>query len=122
MLGIISFFLLATDVLRWDLTITTGLSAKNFIIYLLAMFLGLRMVIARTSVVAVGSMQAAFLVQIFYAIFTWLIAALVVKYQGYDLIASGIKLITSIAKRKKWSKDRHDQDGQLSRGRARPPE
>jgi hypothetical protein len=92
LLGIISFFLLATDVLRWDLTITTGLSAKNFVIYLLAMFLGLRMVIARTSVMAVGSMQAAFLVQIFYAIFTWLIAALVVKYQGYDLIASGIKL------------------------------
>ena len=92
MLGITSFFLLATEVLRWDLTITTGLSAKNLVIYLIAIVLVLRMVAARTSVTAAGSMQTAFLVQIAYAIFTWLLAALVIQYQGYDLIASGIKL------------------------------
>jgi len=79
-------------VLQWDLTITTGLSAKNFIIYLIAMFLALRMVIARTSLVAAGPMQVAFLTQIVYAIFTWLIAGLVINYQGYDFIDSGIKL------------------------------
>jgi hypothetical protein len=92
LLGITSFFLLATQVMRWDLTITTGLSAKNLVIYMLATFLALRMVIARTSIVAAGQMQAAFLVQIAYAIFTWLIAGLVIKYQGYDFIDSGIKL------------------------------
>ena len=37
-------------------------------------------------------MQAAFLVQIAYAIFTWLLAGLVIEYQGYNFIASGIKL------------------------------
>ena len=78
--------------LRWDLTITTGLSAKNLVIYMLATFLALRMVIGRSSIVAAGQMQAAFLVQIGYAIFTWLIAALVIKYQDYDFIDSGIKL------------------------------
>ena len=78
--------------LRWDLTITTGLSAKNLLIYMLATFLALRMVIARNSIVAAGQMQAAFLVQIAYAIFTWLIAGLVIKYQGYDFVDSGIKL------------------------------
>ena len=31
--------------LRWDLTFTTGLSAKNLVIYLLATFLALRMVV-----------------------------------------------------------------------------
>jgi hypothetical protein len=41
-------------VLRWDLTITTGLSAKNLVIYLLATFLALRMVIGRTSVTPPG--------------------------------------------------------------------
>jgi hypothetical protein len=92
LLGITSFFLLATQVLRWDLTLTTGLSAKNFVIYMLATFLAMRMVIARTSVVAAGRMQAAFMVQIGYAIFTFLIAALVIKYQGYDLVDYGIKL------------------------------
>lgn len=92
MLGIASFFLLTTEVLRWDLTITTGLSAKNLVIYMLATFLALRMVMARSSVMAAGPMQGAFIIQIGYAIVTWLIAALVVEYQGYDLVASGIKL------------------------------
>ncbi len=82
MLGIASFFLLATEVLRWDLTITTGLSAKNLVIYLVAMFLALRMVVARSSIMAAGQMQAAFIVQIGYAIITWLIAGLLIEYPG----------------------------------------
>jgi len=92
LLGITSFFLLATQTLRWDLTLTTGLSAKNFLIYVLATFLALRMIIARTSIMAAGRLQAAFLVQIGYAIFTFLIAALVIKYQNYELIDNAIKL------------------------------
>jgi len=92
LLGITSFFLLAIQVLRWDLTFTTGLSAKNVIIYLLAVLLGLRMVIARNSVTAAGPMQGAFLVQIRYAMITWLVAGLIIKYQNYDLVASGIQL------------------------------
>ncbi len=92
MLGITSFFLLATQVLRWDLTITTGLSAKNLVIYLVATFLALRMVIARTSIMSAPSMQVAFLVQIAYALCTWLIAAFIIKYPGYDLIQTGIQL------------------------------
>ena len=78
--------------LRWDLTITTGLSAKNLVLYLLATFLALRMVIGRTSVTAAGPMQGAFIAQIGYAIITWLVAALIIKYPGYDLIESGIQL------------------------------
>ena len=80
LLGITSFFLLATEVLRWDLTITTGLSAKNLVIYLVATFLALRMVVARSSIMAAGQMQAAFIVQIGYAIVTLLIAALIIEY------------------------------------------
>jgi len=78
--------------MRWDLTLTTGLSAKNLIIYMLATFLALRMVIGRTSIMAAGRMQAAFLIQIGYAMFTFLIAALVIKYQNYELIDNAIKL------------------------------
>ena len=78
--------------LRWDLTFSTGLSAKNLLIYLLAIFLALRMIIARTSITAAGQLQAAFIVQIAYAIFTWIIAGMVIKYQGYDIVQSGIQL------------------------------
>jgi hypothetical protein len=92
LLGITSFFLLATQVLRWDLTLTTGLSAKNVVIYLLATFLALRMVISRSSATAGGRLQAMFMVQIGYAIFMFLVAALVIKYDNYGFIANGIKL------------------------------
>lgn len=78
--------------LRWDLTITTGLSAKNLAIYFVATFLALRMIMARSQITAAGQMQAAFLVQIAYALFTWVIAGLVIQYNSYDLVASGIKL------------------------------
>jgi O-antigen ligase len=91
-LGITALFLLATDVLQWDLTFTTGLSAKNALLYMIATFLALRMVVARTSVLAAGQMQAAFLIQICYAIFSWLVASLVIHYPGYDLVANGIRL------------------------------
>jgi O-antigen ligase len=92
LLGITSFFLLATQVMRWDLTLTTGLSAKNLVIYMLATFIAMRMIVGRTSITAAGRMQAAFILQIAYAIFTFLVAALVIKYQGYDLVDNGIKL------------------------------
>ena len=92
MLGITSFFLLAIQVLNLDLTITTGFSAKNLVLYLVATFLALRMVISRTSIAAVGSMQAAWLILIGYAIFTWLIAAQVVEYPGYDMVDSAFRL------------------------------
>jgi hypothetical protein len=92
LLGITSFFLLLTEVMRWDLTITTGLSAKNLAIYLVATFIALRMVVARSTVMTAGPMHAAFITQIGYAIVTWLIAALVIEYQSYDLIQSGIRL------------------------------
>src|SRR5262249_23537714 len=44
------------------------------------------------SITAAGQLQAAFIVQIAYAIFTWIIAGLVIKYQGYDMVDSGIQL------------------------------
>jgi hypothetical protein len=96
LLGITSFFLLATEVMRWDLTITTGLSAKNLAIYLVATFLALRMVVSRTSITAGGAMHAAFIVQIGYALVTLLVAAMVIEYQSYDLIESGIRLKGSL--------------------------
>jgi hypothetical protein len=82
--------------MRWDLTITTGLSAKNLAIYLVATFLALRMVVSRTSVTTGGSMHAAFIVQIAYALVTLLVAAMVIEYNNYDLIESGIKLKGSV--------------------------
>jgi len=91
-LGFAALFLLATDALNMDLSLAPGLSAKNLMIYLIAVLLALRMVMSRASVMVAGQMQGAFIVQIGYAIVTWLIAALLIQYPHYDLIDSGIKL------------------------------
>jgi len=95
-LGLAALFLLATDALNMDLSLLPGVSAKNIIIYLIAVVLALRMVVSRGSIMAAGQMQGAFIVQIGYAIVTWLVAALLIQYPHYDLVASGIKLKTGL--------------------------
>jgi len=95
-LGFAALFLLATDALNIDLSLLPGVSAKNIIIYFIAMVLALRMVVSRGSIMVAGHMQGAFIVQIGYAIVTWLVAALLIQYPYYDLVASGIKLKTGL--------------------------
>jgi len=91
-LGLSALFLLATDALNINLSLLPGVSAKNLIIYLIGVVLALRMVIGRRSVSDMGQMQGAFIALIGYALVTWLVAALVVNYEHYDLVASGILL------------------------------
>ena len=91
-LGLSAFFLLATDALNIYLSPLPGMSAKNLIIYLIAVILAMRMVIGKQSVSDMGQMQGAFIALIGYAFVTWLIAALVINYDRYSLVASGIRL------------------------------
>ena len=95
-LGFAALFLLATDALNMDLSLMLGVSAKNLIVYLIAVVLALRLVVSRGSIVAAGQMQGAFIMQIGYAIVTWLVAALFIQYPHYDLVASGTKLKTNL--------------------------
>jgi hypothetical protein len=91
-LAIAALFLLTTDALNLDLSLLPGLSAKNLLIYFVAVLVALRLVMSRASIMAAGQLQAAFLIQILYAIITMLVAAFVVDYPRYDLMASAIKL------------------------------
>jgi hypothetical protein len=91
-LGLAALFLLATDALLWDLSLLPGVSAKNLIIYCIAVLLALRMVVGRHTVTDMGQMQGAFMVLFAYAFVTWLISAMIIEYPGYDFIASAIRL------------------------------
>ena len=53
-----AWFLLATDALNLELSLFPGLSAKNLLIYLIAVLLGLRMVMSRESIMSAGQLQA----------------------------------------------------------------
>ena len=91
-LGFAALFLLATDALNLNLSLMPGVSAKNLLIYLMAVIIALRMVVGRQSVSDMGKMQAAFLLLIGYAFVTWLVAGLVINYEHYEFIASAIRL------------------------------
>ncbi|MEO8017512.1 MAG: O-antigen ligase family protein, partial [Pseudomonadota bacterium] len=91
-LGFAALFLLATDALNLELSLAPGLSAKNLLIYMIAVFIALRMVVGRGSIVVAGQIQGAFIVMIAYAIVTLLVAGLLVQYPHYDLVQSAIKL------------------------------
>ena len=91
-LGFAALCLLATDALNIYLSPVPGLSAKNLIIYCVAVLLALRMVVGRQSVSDMGQMQGAFIAVIGYAFVTWLVAALVIDYGHYDFVGSGILL------------------------------
>jgi hypothetical protein len=95
-LAIAALFLLATDALDMNLSILPGLSAKNLLIYLIAVLLALRMVVSRASVMAAGQMQSAFLAQILYAIVTIAVAALLVDYPRYDVMQAVMRLKTTL--------------------------
>jgi O-antigen ligase len=91
-LAIAALFLLATDALNLELSVLPGLSAKNLLIYFIAVLLILRLIVGRDSIMAASRMQAAFLVQIFYAAMTLLVGALILEYPRYDLVENAIAL------------------------------
>jgi hypothetical protein len=91
-LAIAALFLLITDGLDIELSFLPGLSAKNLLIYLIAVAVGMRLIMGRESILTAGKIQAAFLIQFFYAVITMLVAALVIEYPGYDLREVAIKL------------------------------
>jgi O-antigen ligase len=91
-LAITALFMLTADALDLELSLAPGLSAKNLLLYMVALLVGMRMVVGRQSLMAAGQMQGAFLALIIYAAITWLIAALVIEYPRYDLMRSAIKL------------------------------
>ncbi len=92
LLSITLLFLLATDVFHWDLTYSAGLSAKNAVLYLIIVFLLLRLVVTRTGSLEARPMYAAWGVLIGYAMLTWVMAGMLIGYERYDLIESGIRL------------------------------
>jgi O-antigen ligase len=89
-------FLLATDVLHWDLTYSAGLSAENAVLYLITVFVLLRIVVSRGAAPGPRPMYVAFGVLMAYATLSWIISVVLVDLPGYDAIKSGIVLKNSL--------------------------
>lgn len=87
-----ALFLLATEALNLELSLLPGLSAKNLLIYLIAVMLAMRLVVGRGSVMDAGKLQGAFIVQIGYALITMLVGVMLIQYPRYEFFDSFIKL------------------------------
>lgn len=91
-----ALFLLFSDALNIDLSLAPGLSAKNVLIYMIAVMLALRMVMSRQTIMDAGPLQGAFIAQIVYAIITLLVGGLIIGYPRYDIVDSFITLKSTL--------------------------
>jgi O-antigen ligase len=85
-----------TDILSVDLSLAPGLSAKNAILYLVGLCLAFQMVTRGNFKLQLPTIHAWFAVLIAYAILTWLIAGLIIRYQNYELLQMAITLKTDL--------------------------
>src|SRR5690242_4266880 len=84
--------LIASDFLGHNPGLGPGLSLKNAMLYLIAMGLIFRMTLAGNFKLRMPGLHMAWGLWIGYAILTWLAAALVIHYRGYDVLQSAIGL------------------------------
>lgn len=84
--------LMVSDFLGHNPGLGPGLSAKNAMLYLIAMALLFRMALTGNFRIRMPGMHMAWGVWIGYALLTWLAASLVIHYRGYDPIQSAIYL------------------------------
>ena len=92
LLALLFFSVTACDVLGWTQSIAPGMSVKNAFIYIAALSLAARFVIRGGFKLDVPSIQLWLGVLVTYAILTWLVVGVVLHYQSYKLVTSGIDL------------------------------
>jgi O-antigen ligase len=82
----------SVDLLDIELSLGTGLTAENALLYLLAAVILFRLVVQQPFVFQARSLHVCFLVLIIYSVLSFLAAAFVVDYPRYDVVEYGIAL------------------------------
>jgi O-antigen ligase len=92
LLALLIFFLATADVFGWAASLAPGLSAKNAILYLIILTLAARFVVSGGLRLQLPQIHLWLAVLIAYATLSWLVTGLLVRYQSYTLLSSGIDL------------------------------
>lgn len=79
------FTMFASRILGFDTSLAPGLSVKNAFLYLIFLALAVETVVARQRKLELLPVIVPFALYVIYAIFTWLVILLFVKYPGYSL-------------------------------------
>jgi hypothetical protein len=88
----LAFFLVLSNTFSLDLSIATGLSAKNALLYLVLLCIVVRSVVVRDTEPHFTALHLTFGLLIGYALLSIFIAVMVVEYPRYDLLDSIIRL------------------------------
>jgi len=92
LLAALILLLTTIDVSGWTLSLAPGLSVKNAIIYVILLALAARFVVRGGMRLELPKVHLWFGVLIMYAILTWLVAGILIRYKSYELLTSGIDL------------------------------
>jgi hypothetical protein len=84
------------DILGRNFGLGPGLSLKNAMLYVLALSLFFRFALAGGIRIRLAVINVCFAVWIGYALITWLIAAVLIQYHGYEAIQSAIALKSTL--------------------------
>jgi len=89
---VLLFLLIVTDFTGVNPGFGPGLSAKNAMLYVSVMVLAFRMALGGGFKLRMPAVHLAWAAWVGYAILTWLVVSLFLKYHGYDPILSGMAL------------------------------
>ncbi len=92
LLSILILTLVVGHIFALDMGLGPGLSVKNAILYMGAVFIAFRIVLSRDFKMEMGRFVGCYLGLIVYAMVTWMAVGLFINYKGYNMTASGIAL------------------------------
>lgn len=81
-----------SDIMSWQMSLAPGISVKNAALYALLFALMFRTALRGIPTSETPVLHLIFIVWVFYAIASWLVAALVIKYPEYHLVENAISL------------------------------
>jgi len=90
LLSCLMILIVVTDILDVPMSLGPGLSAKNALLYLIALALAFKMIVQQRFVFELRALHICFAILIVYSLVTIFAAAFIVQYPRYELIASGI--------------------------------
>jgi hypothetical protein len=92
LLSILILTLVIGHMFTLDMGLGPGLSVKNAVLYVAAVFITFRIVLGGNFKLEMGQFVACYLALIVYATVTWIVVGLFINYKGYNMLASGILL------------------------------
>ncbi len=97
LLFLLFFVMLLADTLGLNLSLAPGLSVKNAFLYLILLIIAMQTALTRNRNLELLSIVVPYALCIFYAMFTWVIVVIFIKYPGFSDLGSLINLKGGLA-------------------------